>query len=423
MNTCDNGAILFLPEFVDPAQEPFGLWWCQNVIDMEIVSANAVYKAADAKWSEINTWTDWLAQFPYILVAVPPGPAQDEIVEELSARSPVPVMIPSANAWYGAGSVRELRENVGLKAVDKLLLDAEEVPVSGLLNIAEIDTSKRKNAVRIVSGLPKLDKAVGGFSGGALSVWTGKRGEGKSTLLGQILLEAVNQNHVVCAYSGELPKEDFKLALLQQAAGYLNVEQSQDTASDRTIYTVKRDVVPWINEWWNGRLYLTDIGRKNAHEEGTILNLFEYANRRYGADVFLVDNIMTAQLREEASLGFWRSQSVFTGRLVDFCKRLNVHTHLVAHPRKTEGKRTLEADDVGGSGDITNRADNVFKVERVSREEKGCDALVTIMKNREYGARGTIKLDFNESSRRFYPEGGSPGKRYSWETKMFYGAD
>lgn len=418
MNTCDNGAILFRPEFIDPNQEPFGLWWCRDLIDMDVVSANAVYKASDAPWSDINSWSEWLAQFPYILVAVPPGPAQDEIVEELSARAPVPVMVPSVNAWYRAGSVWELRENVGLNAVDKLLLDADEVPVSGLLNIAEIDTSKKKNAVRVVSGFPKLDKAIGGFSGGALSVWTGKRGEGKSTLLGQILLEAVNQSHVVCAYSGELPKEDFKLALLQQAAGYLNVTQTQDPASDRTIYRVNQNVNPWINEWWDGRLYLTDIGRKNAHEEDTIIKLFEYANRRYGADVFLVDNIMTAQLREEARLGFWRAQSVFTGRLVDFCKRLNVHVHLVAHPRKTEGKRTLEADDVGGSGDITNRADNVFKVERVSLEDKGCDALVTIMKNREYGARGTIKLDFNEPSRRFFPAGGSPAKRYSWEMKM-----
>ena len=131
MNTCENGAILFREEFVDPTQEPFGLWWCQDVLDMEAVSANAVYKAADAPWSDITAWSDWLAQFPYILVAVPPGPLQEEITEELSARSPVPVMIPSEKSFYGAGSIRELRENVGLGAVEKLLLDAEEVPVSG----------------------------------------------------------------------------------------------------------------------------------------------------------------------------------------------------------------------------------------------------------------------------------------------------
>lgn len=417
MNTCENGAILFREEFVDPMQEPFGLWWCQDALDMEAVCANAVYKATNASWSEINAWSDWLVRFPYILVAVPPGQAQNEITEELSARSPVPVMIPSVKSFYGAGSIRELRENVGLGAVDKLLLDAEEVPVSGLLNIAEISTEKKRNAVRVVSGIPKLDLAIGGFSGGALSVWTGKRGEGKSTLLGEILLEAVNQNHIVCAYSGELPKEDFKRSMLQQAAGYLNVTQMQDQASGKIFYSVDQAVVPFIDEWWDKRLFITDIGRKNAHDEDTILNLFEYANRRYGTDVFLVDNIMTANLREEQQLGFWRSQSVFTGRLVDFCKRLNVHVHLVAHPRKTD-KKKFDADDVAGSGDITNRADNVFKVERVKPEDEGCDAVVTIMKNREFGAKGKIKLEFNEPSRRFFPVGGSPARLYSWEAKM-----
>lgn len=127
----------------------------------------------------------------------------------------------------------------------------------------------------------------------------------------------------------------------QQAAGYLNVTATTDQASGRTFYTVDQRVVPAIDEWWDKRLFLTDIGRKRAHEEDTILNLFEYANRRYGADVFLVDNIMTANLREEARLGFWRAQSVFTGRLVDFCKRLNVHVHLVAHPEKRTTKSLI----------------------------------------------------------------------------------
>lgn len=126
---------------------------------------------------------------------------------------------------------------------------------------------------------------------------------------------------------------------------------------------------------------------------------------------------MTAELKDESNLGFWRAQSAFTGRLVSFAKRLDVHVHLVAHPRKTEGRR-LEADDVGGSSDITNRADNVFKVERVPEEreqELGYSSLLTILKNREFGARARIKLEYNEPSRRLYEAGGRPIKCYSWE--------
>ena len=58
---------------------------------------------------------------------------------------------------------------------------------------------------------------------------------------------------------------------------------------------------------------------------------------------------------------YFRAQSNFAGRLVQFAKTRGVHVHLVAHPRKSDKTRKhLSSDDVGGSGDLTNRADNVF---------------------------------------------------------------
>lgn len=415
--------LLAIDRFINP-NEPTGLWWCKDAIDMDTVQINAVCKDKNVSWNCINDCSEWLAQFPYILIAIPPGPTQDEVIQELSIRSPIPILVPCVRDFYGANSIAEMKENIGLSYMDALLINAEEVQIEGLINIADIDIKKRKNAKRIISGIPELDKRIGGFVGGELSVWTGKRGEGKSTLLGQILLDTINQNHTVCVYSGELPSAQFKLSLLQQAAGHLHVTQYDDPYSGKTFYNVNEDVIKYIDEWWNGKLFLTDIGQKNAHDENTIMKLFEYSNRRYGADVFLLDNIMTAELRNESTLGFYRAQSVFTGRLVAFCKRLNVHVHLVAHPRKTDNKSNFGSDDVSGSGDITNRADNVFKVERIPEDklvEKGYSSILTIMKNRESGAQGAIPLDFNEPSRRFFQAGGSPAKRYSWEKMYEYG--
>ena len=418
MITGPNDALLFRPEFIDPSQ-PTGLWWVRNAEDVDAVRINAVCKSLTAPWSEVNGWTEWLAQFPYILLAIPPGAAQDEAAEQLTARVPIPVMVPAPRDFLGCETVWSLREEGGLKAIDRLLLNAEELPTQGLLNLADVDTTQRKNAKRVVSGIPDLDRAIGGFVGGELSVWTGKRGEGKSTILGQILLDAVNQSHCVCAYSGELPKEQFKLGLLQQAAGYLHTRRREDQRTGRVMYDVEDRVILAINEWWDKMLFLTDIQQKNAHDEDNILKLFEYANRRYGCDTFLVDNIMTAELKNEQQIGFWRAQSSFAGRLVAFSKRLDVHVHLVAHPRKTDGP--IEADDVGGSADITNRADNVFKAERVTEEkvrEVGYSTLLTVLKNREFGARDRVRLDYNEASKRFYQADGSPSKCYTWELKM-----
>lgn len=410
--------ILFDPKRMDPNQPT--LWWCVDAEDVLAVGENAVCKAATVSWAELEKSQDVLAEivdlYEFVLVCAPPGPDRDELVEHLTGFLYTPVLVPGEKAFRNCASVGQLMDMGGQKAINALLYEAQEVPMQGVLDLSEVDCDQRLDAKRMLSGFRELDAGIGGFSPGELSVWTGKRGAGKSTLLSQLLLEAVNQGHRVCAYSGEMPARQFKLVMLQQAAGQDGVKRREDKRTGRVFYEVAPETAQNINEWWRRRLFLNDIKRENCHDERQILKIFEYAHRRYGCDVFLVDNIMTAQLKDAAALGYWQAQSAFTGRLVAFSKGRGVHVHLVAHPRKTD--KRLDADDVGGSADITNRADNVLKVERVMEErveEKGFNTLLTVMKNREFGALPSVKLDFDPASRRFYPAGTVNRRAFSWE--------
>lgn len=418
ISSCED-VLLYLPQFVDPMQEA-GLWWCKDAEDVQTIAINAVCKSCLATWDDVARCKEFIEQFQFIIICVPYGEKQEEIKQELSARLSIPILIPIEENFYGATSVTELYSVGGQRAIDKLLYGAQEVPIQGLINLADVDCTKRLNSKRILSGFKELDSTIGGFNPGDLSIWTGKRGEGKSTVLGQILLEAVNQNRRVCVYSGELPKMQFKLAMLQQAAGDLYVNDRVDERTGRIFYDVDELAVRYIDKWWDKCLFLTDIQYNDAHNEDNIIRLFEYAKRKYGCEVFLVDNIMTAELKNSIKLGYYQAQSAFTGRLVAFAKGNNVHVHLVAHPRKTD--KRLENDDVGGSGDITNRADNVIKVERVKPElvdKTGYSMVLTVMKNREFGALSEIKMDFNERSRRFKSiYGEQKEKMYSWEMAM-----
>ena len=407
------------PARMDPSQPT--LWWCSCTEDVLTLGDNAACKPFTTSWEEFDRQGEELAEFvdhyQFVLVAAPPGPERDEIVEHLTAVLHTPVLVPTDQAFRNCASVGNLKDIGGQKAVDGLLYGAREVPMQGVLDLADVDCAQRLDTRRVLSGFRALDAGIGGFSPGELSVWTGKRGEGKSTLLSQLLLEAVNQEHRVCAYSGEMPAWQFKLAMLQQAAGRDWVKRREDRRTGRIFYDVEEETAGRINEWWRGRVFLHDIKRENCHDEQRILTVFEYAHRRYGCDVFLVDNIMTAQLRDAAALGYWQAQSAFTGRLVSFAKGRGVHVHLVAHPRKTD-KLRLDADDVGGSSDITNRADNVLRVERVAEdklEKAGCCTLLSVLKNREFGAMPKVKLDFDPASRRFYPAGAENRRVYSWE--------
>lgn len=398
-------------------EEPTGLWWCLDARDVQAMTLNAVCKSAIAGWSDVERCADYVRQFPYVFIPVPPCGEREQLATELTTRLGMAVLLPDEKAFKGCGSLREYIDAYGWSKSFELLYGAKMAPVQGLLNLADVDTAALKNVRRTLSGLQGLDDLIGGFSGGELSIWTGKRGEGKSTLLGQVLLDAVNQAHRVCVYSGEMPAARFKLSMLQQAAGYRFIQAEELPGTGKRSYTVKPEAVEAIDAWWDRCLFLTDIRKDNAHDEDNIVALFEYARRVYGCDTFLVDNIMTARLKQEAQLGMWQAQSEFAGRLVAFSKANGVHVHLVAHPRKT-GKAAIETDDVGGSGDLTNRADNVLKIERVPEDklpQVGCATVLTVMKNREFGALGAVKLDFNPCDRRFFRAGGDDRKRYSWE--------
>ena len=114
---------------------------------------------------------------------------------------------------------------------------------------------------------------------------------------------------------------------------------------------------------------------------------------------------------------FNRVQSKFTQMLVAFSKRRGVHTHLVVHPRKsTSGDNSkVSSDDVSGSGDITNRADNVFFL-TTHTTDGGEKPMIQILKNRDFGSHRHQWLDFDKRSRRFFQDpDGDPKRPYGWE--------
>lgn len=403
---------LLTSQNIDPSL-PSGLWFCASAEEAIYVGTNSVCLSVVGTWDDVSASTDFLSQFCYIFVAATREQGRDEIAAEIVQRAPVMVLVADEAAFRGNRSIKEFGEHYGHENVRNLLFGAIEVPRPGLLDLSQIALEETLSRNRVMSGFSALDYCTGGFRGGELSVWTGRRGEGKSTLLSEILLEAVNETRIVCAYSGELPARQFKRFLLPQAAGPGNLTEIPDTRTGRMDYMPSEPDMEEINRWLHGRFLLTDLRQKNAHDEDNILTLFEYAHLSYGAGVFLVDNIMTTQLKGERELGQWAAQKSFIQRLSAFAKKNDVHVHLVAHPRKA-GEHGLTADDIAGAAEITNLADKVFSVERTG-EGNEIDAKVRIIKDRETGSREVVPLMFEPKSRRFYDIGGNPDKRYSWE--------
>lgn len=419
--------LAFEPRFIDHTL-PSGLWFCDCVESVQAISINAVCMASSAKWDDLGRCKEFFRAFPYIVIVATDPDTRKTMTNELRRRiSDTVFYIATDKAFRGCHSVVELKETHGPSALQEILMDTVELPVYGLLNLADVRPPDMSTVEMVRSGFPILDRKIGGFNMGELSVWTGRRGEGKSTLLGGLLLEAVDQDHRVCAYSGELPDWKFKYWTSLQAAGHEHIVMREDKRTGKIIPSVPENIQRQIDDWWNRRFFLYDIGASATHDAENILRIFNYAHNYYGCDVFLVDNIMTARFKTGRDADYYRAQSNFVAALVSFARHAKVHVHLVAHPRKApQGKeKHLQSDDVGGIGDITNLADNVFSLERSIRQGgKGEGPVETvtalaILKNRMWGEVSrkdeAIQLEFDKRSKRFFRREVGADKRFGWD--------
>lgn len=405
--------LLYDPAWID-TKLPTGFWLMDSPEDVLAVQVNAGLLRDSFPQEAARACEMFLMQFPYVLLVA--ADRERRAAMERTARALFPGVVllrVEDKGFRGCSSVRELRDSFGVKAVDRLLLEAVELPCSGLLDLADVNQPDFSNLDKVLSGIPNLDRALGGFYLGELSIWTGKRGEGKSTILNQMLLESIDQGYPVCAYSGELPAWKFKYWASLQAAGPDNIRVQKDAQSGRYVPRPTPFAQQLIDDWWRGRYLLYDIGTNTYHDTASILRIFQYAYRRYGARVFLVDNLMTARFKT-SDRDFYRAQSEFVAQLAGFAHNNQVHVHLVAHPRKTD--RIDDADAVSGIGDVTNLADNVFTMENDDDKASTQDSILTILKNRFWGERGrSIGLCFDKRSKRFYKSGtGNPNKAFGW---------
>ena len=239
---------------------------------------------------------------------------------------------------------------------------AQPVPIQAhaMLDIADVEDYDRSKIITIRSRLGKLDDLIGGFNKGELSVWSGSNSSGKSTLVSQLGLEAVHQGYKVAMFSGEMPPKLVKYWLYLQAAGRDQVEP--DPLSPRH-YQLKNGVKEQLTQKLSGSfaVYNNDFG----NDWNMVSNvIFDWVKQK-GSDVVIIDNLMALNL----PIGVHDKYDIQT-RIVQTlsaaAKQLNVHIHFICHPRKTES--FLRKNDISGTGDLTNTADNVFMVHRINND-------------------------------------------------------
>jgi len=372
----------------------------------------------DLNWVEANFV--WLEQFKTItLCGDNDEPGRDMVLK----------LIPKLGEWRvkivelpdGCKDANEVLVKHGKQVIIDAFKNSKEIPVEALIRMAEVKALDLDKVIKVASGIRGLDRKIGGFMVGQVSVWTGLNGSGKSTLLGQILIESIEQGYNVCAFSGELPNPLFRYWVELQMAGPANMSHKYDYIFEGDRPYVDNQTAVKIRSWYYDNFFLYDS--MAVIDIDSVIRVFTSAARKHDCKVFLVDNLM--MLIGGTSDDYYRRQSEFIKAITAFAKKFDVHVHIVAHPRKTNGRVTKM--DVSGTGDITNLADNVFSVHRITNDDKEdkdmagyaeCDTLLDLFKSRFTGRQEiTIGLKFHEDSKRFYmaKDDSLLKKRYGWE--------
>ena len=211
----------------------------------------------------------------------------------------------------------------------------------------------------VKTGINLIDKKMRGWKKGYVSVISGLRASGKSSVISEVCLDCVDHENRVGVFSGELAPKNFMRWMNLQAAGKGYVEPTQFEGYYNVRHEYQREIADWLGQ--NFFLYNNEYGNNFS----AIMEEFEKKVESDKLDLLILDNLMAFNI---SNLGDnkWDAQTEFVLSLQRLSKRKNIHIAFVAHPRKAMG--FLRLDDISGTGDLGNAVDNAFIVHRVNND-------------------------------------------------------
>lgn len=385
-----------------------------SVADCGYSNAVSVPNGANAFLWITLCW-DWLIQFKEVIVFGDYENGKMTLIDEIQKRFPQKVKAVRYQDYLGEKDANAIYCKYGSQAIINCIENAEIQRLKNVKDLSEVETVDLNSLPKIKTNIKEIDRVIGGFCYGQVVLLSGKRGNGKSTFMSQLVCEALEQGESVFVYSGELADYHFKRWIDYQLAGKDNIECMTNEYND-SEYIIKDGVIERINAWYRGRAFIFD---NNFLPEGdefeSLTETIENVIRQYGTKLICIDNLMTAMDAVVSNDNLYLAQSNFVGKLKKIAIRHNVVIILVAHPRKTDKEFTN--DDVSGSSDITNKVDIVMSYQR---DESGdtYNSKLTVTKNRLSGrlatGKNSIGLIYSEATKRIISQS-SGIRKYGWE--------
>lgn len=279
------------------------------------------------------------------------------------------------------------------------------------IKMSEIKKPRLDVADYIPSGIPQIDKLIIGFKRKQVSLWSGYRGCGKSSILNMLILNAAQQGYKTALWTGELDGTEVKQWLYLQASGKGYNRKSQFTDFYYTPDLVCDKIDPWIDKYLF--LFNNEYGENYKQLEFEIRKL----KKEQDIDMVMLDSLMVLGYDDMDGVGYEKQKNLMR-MITKLAKELNIHIHMVCHPNKSG--TFLRVNNISGSGHIPDYAQYIFICHRLGRDfeknaseflspatiseitDSGCSNCIEICKCRDKGTAVDkfIKLYFEIESNR-----------------------